>query len=269
MQQQPLKLFDTPLCIWDLETTSADTATARIVQIAVRKLMPDGTITDKSMLINPEIPIPAEATEVHGITDAMVADQPTLKRVSKAIWAFLSDSNWCGYNLLAFDVPVLVEELLRCDIEVDLNRAIIDAYNIFRNKEKRDLTAALMFYCQEEMEGAHDAMNDVVATTKVLFGQVAKYEDLKAMDIFQLADFSIPEYQVGKAPLDVHNKFYVKDGYPYFNGGKHKDERIDPAKHANYLSWIISEKCDYAPSTKRVAEKLLNPDKPETQASLF
>src|SRR5579871_4228997 len=147
-----------PLCFFDIEATGINVAHDRIVEIAVVKVFPNGDIQKKTNLLNPTISIPAESTMIHGISDADVSGKPTFKEVAREYAKFFEGADLGGFNILKFDVPILVEEFLRADVEFDYHRKkIIDAQKIFHMMEKRTLSAAYKFYCQKETENAHSA----------------------------------------------------------------------------------------------------------------
>ena len=102
-----------PIVFFDLETTGVDTARDRIVEISMIKAMPDGEAITKTRRLNPGMPIPAEATAVHGITDDDVKDCPTCAQVAKSLEPFIRVCDFGGFNANRFDLPVLVEEFLR------------------------------------------------------------------------------------------------------------------------------------------------------------
>mgnify|MGYP003325926081 CR=1 FL=1 len=156
-----------PLCFFDLETTGTAISKDRIVEMAVLKLHPDGTRGKKEWRVNPGQPIPEEASNIHGITDDMVANEPTFKVLSREIYDFIKGCDLAGYNSDRFDIPLLMEELLRSEIEFSTkDLKTIDVQTIFHKMEKRNLTAALKFYCNKKLENAHSAMNDTQATSK-------------------------------------------------------------------------------------------------------
>jgi DNA polymerase III subunit epsilon len=165
-----------PLAFIDLETTGVNVGTDRIIEIAIVKVMPDGSRLVKRKLINPEMRIPPQSTEVHGITDEMVKDAPTFKQASNEIKQFLENCDLSGYNSNKFDIPLLVEEFLRAghDFKVD-GRRLLDVQKVFHVMEPRTLSAAYKFYCGKELEGAHGAEVDATATWEVLDAQIARY----------------------------------------------------------------------------------------------
>jgi len=179
-----------PLCIFDLETTGTNIGKDRIVEICILKVNPDVSRESKTWLINPEMPIPVEASAVHGIYDKDVEGAPTFKEAAPKIMEMLSGGDLGGFNSNRFDVPLLAEELLRAGIDFDLSKfKLIDAQVIFHKMEPRNLTAAYKFYCGKDLEGAHSAEADTLATFEVIDAQVGKYEELPK-DINGLSEFS-------------------------------------------------------------------------------
>ena len=168
-----------PLCFFDLETTGVNVTKDRIIEIAVLKLHPDGTKEDKVWRVNPECPIPAQVSAVHGIYDDDVADEPNFKTLSKTIYNFIKNSDLAGYNSDRFDIPLLAEEMLRAEINFDMSDfKSVDVQTIFHKMEQRTLSAALKFYCNEELVDAHSAMADTRATFDVLMAQLERYDEL-------------------------------------------------------------------------------------------
>jgi DNA polymerase III subunit epsilon len=172
-----------PLCFFDLETTGINITQDRIIEIAVIKVMPNGEVIKKSNVINPTIPIAPESTAIHGISNEDVKDKPTFKEVAKEYARFFEGTDLAGFNILKFDVPVLVEEFLRADVEFDYSRKkLIDAQKIFHMMEKRTLSAAFKFYCDKEITDAHSAEADTQATLEVLYAQITRYENQEVTD---------------------------------------------------------------------------------------
>lgn len=179
-----------PIVFFDLETTGVDTAKDRIVEISMVKVMPDGEQIVKTRKLNPGMHIPAEATAIHGITDEDVRDCPTFAQVAKSLEQFIRGCDFGGFNSNRFDLPVLVEEFLRAGVDVDFKRRrFVDVQNIFHKKEQRTLVAAYKFYCDKDLEDAHSAEADTLATYEVLMAQLERYPDLEN-DIDKLAEFS-------------------------------------------------------------------------------
>jgi len=184
--------LDCPLAVFDIEATGTSPRADRIVELAVVKLMPDGTRKTLTFRVNPEMPIPPETTEIHGITDADVAGCPIFADIATEIMRFLEGCDLAGYNVLRFDIPMLTEEFLRAGLQFDpAERRVIDVQRIFHRREPRDLAAALAFYCGEMHLDAHGAESDVMATIRVLEGQFRKYGDLPR-DMDELAEYCNP-----------------------------------------------------------------------------
>ena len=179
-----------PIIFFDLETTGVDAAKDRIVEISMVKININGEKQVKTRRINPEMPIPAEATAVHGITDEDVKDEPTFKQIAKSLAKYIEGCDFGGFNSNRFDLPVLVEEFMRAEVDVDFrNRKFIDVQNIFHKKEQRTLVAAYKFYCDKDLENAHSAEADTLATYEVLEAQIERYGDIGST-VEELASFS-------------------------------------------------------------------------------
>lgn len=237
-----------PLAFFDLETTGINVSKDRIVEICILKVMPDGEELLKSWRINPTIPIPEKASKIHGIYDKDVKDEPTFADLGKEISMFLDNSDLAGYNSNKFDVPLLLEEFLRADIDFDVKRRkLVDVQVIFFKKEPRTLGAAYRFYCEKELENAHTAEADVIATYEVLKSQIEKYEDLKN-DVGQISKFSSQINTADFAGMVVFND----DKKETFNFGKHKGKTVEEVfeKEPGYYSWIMN--ADFPLYTKKV-----------------
>ena len=187
----PCKL-DRPLAVFDIESTGTSPRADRIVEISIVKIMPDNSRETSTQRINPQRHIPEETTRIHGISDSDVADCPSFKEIAHELYQNINDSDLCGYNLIRFDVPMLIEEFLRSDINFDIDkRRIIDVQRIFHRREPRTLSAALSFYCDKEHINAHGAEADVIATIDVLEGQFKHYGDLPS-DMDELNEYCNP-----------------------------------------------------------------------------
>lgn len=237
-----------PICFFDLETTGINVAKDRIVEISILKVFPNGKEDKKTWLVNPTIPIPAETTAVHGITDADVADKPTFNELAKEIHNLIKDSDLGGFNSNRFDIPLLAEELLRADIDFDMkNKNAVDVQTIFHKMEQRTLSAAYKFYCEKNLEDAHSAEADTIATYEVLKAQLARYDDLEN-DMKSLAEFSERKKTVDFAGFIA----YDKSGEEVFNFGKHKGKKVEDVLDAEpgYFSWL--QNADFPLYTKKV-----------------
>lgn len=235
-----------PICFFDLETTGVSPSMDRIIEIAIVKINPDGTKETLESRVNPEIPIPKETSEIHHIYDADVKDSPVFSDLTEKIITFIGDSDLGGYNCLRFDVPLLIEELARYDIDFDTSeRKIVDVQQIFFKREKRDLSSAYQFYCNKTLENAHSAKADTIATYEILLGQLDKYDDLEP-NIQFLDKLSKNPNQVDFANRMIKNA----DGEECFNFGKHKGKRVvDILKiEPQYYNWIM--KSDFPADTK-------------------
>ena len=238
-----------PMVFFDLETTGTNIATDRIVEISVVKVMPDGEEITRTRRINPEMPIPAEATAVHHITDEDVKDCPTFRQVAKSLCEFMTGCDFCGFNSNRFDLPLLAEELIRAGVNVDFFKRAkyVDVQNIFHKKEERTLVAAYRFYCGKELEDAHSANADTMATYEVLCSQLDKYSDLENSVEF-LSEFS----SRGKS-ADFAGRIGIDDkGVEVFNFGKYRDVSVEEVfrKEPSYYDWIMNG--DFPNYTKKI-----------------
>ena len=240
------------LCFFDLETTGTAISKDRIVEMAVLKLHPDGTKETKQWRVNPEQPIPEEASSVHGITDEMVAGEPTFKELSKEIYNFIQGCDLAGYNSDRFDIPLLVEELLRAEIPFDFkNIKTVDVQTIFHKMEARTLAAALKFYCSKELTGAHTAQADTQATHDVLLAQLDRYTDLEPNVDF-LNAFSTRRKTADFAGFII----YDKKGEMCFGFGKHKGKKVTDilAQEPGYFGWVLN--ADFPRYTKKILTEI-------------
>lgn len=241
-----------PLCFFDLETTGINVGKDRIVEISVLKVYPNGNKESKTLRVNPGIPIPAEASSVHGITDEDVANEPPFKEIAPQIWEIMKDSDIAGYNSNRFDVPLLAEEFLRNGFDFDLEKhRLVDVQVIFFKKEPRDLTAAYQFYCGKTMQNAHSAEADVEATYEIFKAQLQKYDDLEN-DIKFLS-----EYTSQRKTADLAGMIGIDEqGQEVFNFGKYKGQSVKAVfeKDMGYYGWI--QNADFPLYTKKVLTKI-------------
>lgn len=243
-----------PIAFIDLETTGVNLSTDRILEIAIVKIMPDGSRQVKRKLINPEMPVPPQSTEIHGITDEMVKDAPTFKQAANELKQFIEHCDLGGYNSNRFDIPLLMEEFLRSGIELDLSKQkMVDVQHIFYTMEPRTLTAAYKFYCDKELEGAHSAEHDINATIDVLFSQIKKYPHLgNSVD-------SILGVIGEEKIVDYARRFSFDDkGVEVFNFGKHKGKAVVDVLKAEpqYYDWMM--RGDFPLHTKQKLTEILN-----------
>lgn len=242
-----------PLAFFDLETTGINVAKDRIVEISVLKIHPDGTKETLTKRCNPEIPIPLEASEVHGIYDVDVLDEPKFVEIAPEVYDFMKDSDLAGYNSNRFDIPLLMEEFLRVGIDIDFSQSkFVDVQTIFHKMEQRTLSAAYKFYCQKELENAHSAEADIHATYEVLESQLERYPELETNTEF-LQEFTS---QGGKSVDFAHRIVYDKNKTPVFNFGKHKGKSVAQVfeREPGYYSWMMQG--EFPRYTKQIITKI-------------
>lgn len=242
-----------PIVFFDLETTGTDTAKDRIVELAFVKMNPNGTRDKYVKRINPQMPIPADSSAIHGIYDEDVKDAPTFKMIGNELNNWIRGCDFGGYNSTRFDLPLLAEEFLRSGIDVDFTeRAMVDVQQIFFKMEQRSLSAALSFYCGKTMENAHSAEADINATIEVLEAQLERYENLPKEAA------SIQEFAGSNDMVDYARRMVMKDGAPIFNFGKHKGRKVTEVleKEPNYYDWIMNS--DFALHTKQKISEIFN-----------
>lgn len=252
----------------DAETTGLSVSKDRIVQLAMIKVFANGDKpVERCRLINPEMPIPAEVSAIHGITDEMVADQPTFKRLAKGILDFIGDSDLVTYNGNRFDIPLIIQEFDRVGCPMDMTgRKTIDVQRIFHKMEPRTLSAAVKFYLGEKLEGAHDAGNDIRATLKVLVAQIKKYDGVDYDEKGEVIKSPIKndmqalhDFTSNPNELDFQGKVYLNsEGVAVFSFGKYQGKPVGESMNSDrkYFNWIQGG--DFTTDTKRIIEKLMN-----------
>ncbi len=242
-----------PIAFIDLETTGINLGSDRIVEIAIVRIAPDGQKQVKRKLINPEMPIPAGATEVHGISDEMVASAPTFKQVANEIRQFIEGCDLGGYNSNRFDIPLLAEEFLRAGQEFDIRgKKLLDVQRIFHMMEQRTLSAAYKFYCNKNLDGAHSAEVDATATWEILEAQLEKYPQLG--NTVESVVKATGEEEI----VDFARRFVMENGKEVFNFGKHKGRPVVDVLKAEpqYYDWMM--KGDFPLHTKQKLTEILN-----------
>ncbi len=237
-----------PICFFDLETTGIDITKDRIVEISILKVYPNGNKESKTWLVNPTIPIPKAASDVHGITDERVAGEPTFKELAKQIHNMIKDSDLAGYNSDRFDIPLLAEEMLRAEVDFDLgNRVSVDVQTIFHKMEQRTLSAAYKFYCGKDLIDAHTASADTNATYEILKAQLDRYDSLEN-NIKKLSEFTYRKQIADFAGFIGYND----KGEEIFTFGKHKGKRVEDIfdEEPGYFGWLLS--ADFPLYTKKI-----------------
>ena len=246
-----LKL-EKPIVFFDLETTGVNIATDRIVEISILKVFPNGNKESKTWLVNPEVEIPKEAAEIHGITNEKVVTEPTFKELAPEVSKMIEGCDLAGFNSNRFDIPLLAEELMRAGIDFDMNdRKAVDVQTIFHKKEQRTLSAGYQFYCGKELEGAHGAEADTNATYEILLAQIEKYDDLEN-DVKSLSEFSTHGERGDFAGFILIND----DGQEIFSFGKYKGRTVEEVLKENpgYNNWI--QNADFPLYTKKVLREI-------------
>jgi len=241
-----------PLAVFDIETTGLDIIKDRIIEIYILKIQPDKTTSSLHLRINPQMPIPPHSTAIHGITDADLKDCPIFADVVHEINNFLRQCDLSGFNAQKFDIPFLDEEFARAKVSLEVKkRKIVDVMNIFFKMEPRNLEAAYRFYCNKELENAHSAEADVLATFEVLKAQLDKYEKLEK-NIDFLSEFS----SHNKNADLVGRIIFDEKGEEVFNFGKHKGKKVADVleKEPSYYSWMMNG--SFPESTKSVLTEI-------------
>ncbi len=242
-----------PIAFIDLETTGVNISNDRLVEIAIVKILTDGTRQVKRKLINPQIPIPAGASDVHGITDEMVKDAPSFKQVANEIKQFIENCDLGGYNSNRFDIPMLIEEFLRAGVSFSADgRKLVDVQKVFHMMEQRTLGAAYKFYCNKTLEDAHSAEADATATWEVLEAQIERYPQIgNTVE-------SIVKFTGEDDIVDFARRFVKENGVEVFNFGKHKGKPVVQVlkEEPQYYDWMM--KGDFAMNTKQKLTEILN-----------
>lgn len=252
----------------DIETTGLSTSKDQIVSLALIKIFADGSPTiERYRLIKPTIPIPIEASNIHGIFDKDVENQPTFKQVAKGLLSLIGDADFGGYNSNRFDIPLLQEEFCRAGFNLDLTgRKFVDSLRIFHKMERRNLAAAYKFYCGKPLEKAHDALADIKATVEILESQLDKYKGIDFDDEKEVIQEPIKndinalhDFCNDKKEIDFQGKAILNsEGVAVFNFGKYQGKPVGErlAKDGGYFNWIMTG--DFTTDTKNVMVRLKN-----------
>ncbi|QKZ11954.1 3'-5' exonuclease [Spirosoma sp. KUDC1026] len=247
-----------PLAFFDLETTGINTTKDRIIDICIIKALPGGDVVRKTQRVNPGMPIPLESSMIHGIYDEDVVDAPLFKAVARNLAQFLEGCDLAGFNSNRFDVPLLVEEFLRANVDFDVkNRRTVDAQRIFHLMEPRNLTAAYKFYCNKELIGAHGAEADTIATFEVLDAQVQRYVGMvtkadSGQDLVFENNIDMLHELTANKNVDLAGRIVLNEkGEEVFNFGKHKGLPVLDVlkKEPSFYDWML--KGEFPLDTKR------------------
>lgn len=262
----PRLRLERPLVVFDLEATGLNKRADRIVSIALVRYDPSGSVEQVNYLLNPGMPIPEEATAIHGITDADVKDAPGFAEMAEILEAHFAGADLAGYNVLGYDIPLLTEEFARASRPFALEgRRILDAQRIFFRNEPRDLSAALRYYCGEDHDQSHDALGDVLATIRVLAGQFRKYPELPA-EMDALNDYCDPR---DPSWVDRAGRLKWARSEVVFNFGKFQGQSLRDTVSAdpNFITWLL--RSDFPDDTKQIVRDAVNgkyPAPPPTPA---
>ncbi len=244
--------LDRAIVFFDIESTGLSVTKDKIVQISLLKIFPDKKEQSLTFTLNPEIPIPAEVVAIHGIRDEQVKNKPKFVEVAQEIFDFVNECDLAGFNLLKFDVPMLLEEFIRVNLELDIEKIhIIDVQAIYHKMEQRTLSAAYKFYCNQELTNAHDAEADTIATFEVFKAQLNKYDNLQK-DIPGIVNFLGANNRV-----DLEGRVVKNDkGEVVFNFGKHKGRKVSQVfeSEPSYYNWMMDG--DFSGYTKKVIQKI-------------
>lgn len=242
-----------PIVFFDLETTGINIAKDKIVEISVLKIHPNGKEEQRTIRVNPGMHIPEEATAIHGIRDEDVKDCPVFKNIAKELARFIEGCDLGGYNSNRFDIPLLAEEFLRAEVDFDMRkRRFVDVQTIFHKMEQRTLSAAYRFYCNKNLEDAHTAAADTMATYEVLQAQLDRYGDALQNDVDFLSKFSTQNNTVDFAGFIVYNA----DGVEVFNFGKNKGIPVERVlkEQPGYYAWMLN--AEFPLYTKKILTEI-------------
>lgn len=237
-----------PICFFDLEATGTSVTKDRIVEISILKVFPNGNKESKTWLVNPEMQMSDEVIGIHGISNEKVANEPTFKELAHRVLDMIKDSDLGGYNSNKYDIPLLVEEFLRAGVDFEMGKRVaVDVQNIFHKKEQRTLSAAYRFYCDKELENAHSAEADTMATYEILKSQLDRYADLEN-DMEKLAEFSNRYRAADFAGFIIYNEHDVE----VFSFGKYRGQPVEEvlSKDPGYFGWV--QNADFPLYTKKI-----------------
>lgn len=253
-----------PLVFLDLETTGVDPRNDRIVEISLMKVFPpgpDGASPEpvvRTRRVNPGMPIPPGASAVHHITDDDVADEPRFENLAKALFDLLDDCDFAGFGVRRYDLPLLAAEFKRAGLAFDvIGRNVIDGKDIFHLKEPRTLTAAYALYCGGELQSAHSAEADMLASRDVILGQLDRYDDLPS-SVEELGKVGAPSADPDAVDAEGKLKWIAGEACLNFGKGRGKSlrELSESADGRGLLQWILGK--DFSPEVKGIVRAALD-----------
>ena len=252
-----------PLVFFDIESTGLDITKDKIIEITILKLSISGRKNTFTFRINPEIPIPSENSKIHGIYDKDVKNSPSFKKVGNKIKKLLYKCDLVGFNILKFDLPILIEEFKNNKISFSINNInIIDVQKLYHLMEKRNLSSAYKFYCNKTLKNSHSSFNDTMATYEIFLNQLKKYDnqevfDLKGNKMGKISkNLNKINNTLNNNMIDLEGRFIMDNDDPVFNFGKYKGKKIKEIlkKNPGYFNWIIKGK--FSNDTKENLKKI-------------
>ena len=252
-----------PLVFFDIESTGLDITKDKIIEITILKLSISGRKNTFTFRINPEIPIPSENSKIHGIYDKDVKNSPSFKKVGNKIKKLLYKCDLVGFNILKFDLPILIEEFKNNKISFSINNInIIDVQKLYHLMEKRNLSSAYKFYCNKTLKNSHSSFNDTIATYEIFLNQLKKYDNQEVFDLKgnKMGKISKNLYEINNTlnnnMIDLEGRFIMDNEDPVFNFGKYKGKKIKEIlkKNPGYFNWIIKGK--FSNDTKENLKKI-------------
>ena len=252
-----------PLVFFDIESTGLDITKDKIIEITILKLSISGRKNTFTFRINPEIPIPSENSKIHGIYDKDVKNSPSFKKVGNQIKKLLYKCDLVGFNILKFDLPILIEEFKNNKISFSINNInIIDVQKLYHLMEKRNLSSAYKFYCNKTLKNSHSSFYDTIATYEIFLNQLKKYDNQEVFDLKgnKMGKISKNLYEINNTlnnnMIDLEGRFIMDNEDPVFNFGKYKGKKIKEIlkKNPGYFNWIIKGK--FSNDTKENLKKI-------------
>ncbi len=252
-----------PLVFFDIESTGLDITKDKIIEITILKLSISGRKNTFTFRINPEIPIPSENSKIHGIYDKDVKNSPSFKKVGNKIKKLLYKCDLVGFNILKFDLPILIEEFKNNKISFSINNInIIDVQKLYHLMEKRNLSSAYKFYCNKTLKNSHSSFSDTMATYEIFLNQLKKYDnqevfDLKGNKMGKISkNLNKINNTLNNNMIDLEGRFIMDNEDPVFNFGKYKGKKIKEIlkKNPGYFNWIIKGK--FSNDTKENLKKI-------------